>query len=248
MKKDKVVVGQVRNTNEGGSFTVVEVVSAKEIYIVHNDEHKHKAKVSADQVRNGIIRNPYFPTLYGVGYMGVGKHKSKIKGVNVPHYSVWTGAIIRCYCPTRQAKRPSYIGCSISKNWLCYQNFAEWYTTHESYGLGYELDKDLLVKGNRVYSAETCTMIPREINLAIRTDRIKVSDLPVGVLKTKSGSYTAGTRIKGKDSHIGTFKTLEEASAAYVIAKEAHVKELALEWEDRIEPRAFKALMNWTVY
>lgn len=248
MKKDKVLVGQIRDTNEGGSFTVVEIISAKEIYIVHNDEHKHKAKVSADQVRNGNIRNPFYPILYGVGYMGVGKHKSKIKGVNVPHYSVWTGAIIRCYCPTRQAKRPSYIGCSISKNWLCYQNFAEWYTTHESCGLGYELDKDLVVKGNRIYSAETCTMIPREINLAIRTDRINVNDLPVGVFKTKSGSYTAGTRTKGKDFHIGTFSTPEEASAAYVIAKEAYVKELALEWKDKIEPRAFEALMNWSVY
>lgn len=58
MKKDKVLVGQIRDTNEGGSFTVVEVISAKEIYIVHNDEHKHRAKVSADQVRNGNIRNP----------------------------------------------------------------------------------------------------------------------------------------------------------------------------------------------
>lgn len=248
MKKDKVLVGQIRNTNEGGSFTVLEVISAKEIYIVHNDEHRHKAKVSADQARNGDIRNPFYPTLYGVGFMGVGKHKSKIVGKAVQHYSTWTGAISRCYCPTSLKKRPSYFGCSVSKDWFCYQNFAEWYTTHESFGLGYELDKDLLVKGNKIYSAETCTMIPRDINLAIRTDRVKVSNLPIGVLKTKSGSYTAGTRIKGKDSHIGTFKTPEEASAAYVIAKEAYVKELALEWKDKIELKAFEALMSWTVY
>lgn len=248
MKKDKVLVGQVRNTNEGGSFTVVEVISAKEIYIVHNDRHKHKARVRADQVMSGNIRNPFYPTLYGVGYMGVGKHKSKIKGANVLHYSVWTGAMCRCYCPVRLSKRPSYEGCTLSDDFLCYQNFAEWYTTHESYGLGYELDKDLLVKGNRIYSAETCTMIPREINLAVKTDRVKVSNLPVGVFKTKSGSYTAGTRSKGKNFHIGTFKTPEEASAAYVKAKESYVKELALEWKDKIEPKAFEALMNWTVY
>ena len=248
MNKDKVLVGQVRNTNEGGSFTVIEVHSAINVIIKHNDEHGHIAKVSSCQVRNGNIRNPFYPTLYGVAYMGVGKHKAKIKGKHVQHYSIWTGAVCRCYCPVRLAKRPSYNGCTLSKEFLCYQNFAEWYTTHESYGLGYELDKDLLVKGNKVYSAETCTLIPREINLAIRTDRKKDSDLPVGVLKNKIGGYTAGVRIKSKDCHLGTFNTTEEASAAYVEAKEAYVKDVALEWKDKIEPRAFEALMNWTVY
>ena len=248
MLEDKVLVGQVRNTNEGGSFTVIEFHSAKNVIIRHNDEHGHVAKVSSDQVRNGNIRNPFYPTLYGVAYMGVGKHKAKIKGKHVQQYSIWTGAVCRCYCPVRLAKRPSYNGCTLSKEFLCYQNFAEWYTTHESYGLGYELDKDLLVKGNKVYSAETCTMLPREINLAIRTDRKKSSDLPVGVLENKIGGYTAGVRIKTKDCHLGTFNTIEEASAAYVKAKEAYVKEVALEWKDKVEPKAFEALMKWTVY
>lgn len=248
MLEDKLLVGQVRNTNEGGSFTVIEFHSATNVIIRHNDEHGHIAKVSSCQVRNGNIRNPFYPTLYGVAYMGVGKHKAKIKGKSVQHYSIWTGAVMRCYCPVRLAKRPSYNGCTLSKEFLCYQNFAEWYTTHESYGLGYELDKDLLVKGNKVYSAETCTLIPREINLAIRTDRKKNSDLPVGVLENKIGGYIAGVRIKSKDCHLGTFNTVEEASAAYVKAKEAYVKEVALEWKDKVEPKAFEALMNWTVY
>lgn len=248
MNKDKVLVGQVRNTNEGGSFTVIEFHSATNVIIRHNDEHGHIAKVSSDQVRNGNIRNPFYPTLYGVAYMGVGKHKAKIKGKNVQHYSVWTGAVCRCYCPVRLAKRPSYNGCTLSKEFLCYQNFAEWYTTHESYSLGYELDKDLLVKGNKIYSAETCTMLPRELNLAIKDKVCKNSDLPIGVLRNKNGGYTAGLKIRLKDNHLRTFKTSEEASAAYVVAKEAYVKELALEYKDQIEPRAFEALMNWTVY
>lgn len=248
MNKDKVLVGQVRNTNEGGSFTVIEFHSAKNVIIRHNDEHGHIAKVSSDQVRNGNIRNPFYPTLYGVAYMGVGKHRAKINGKNVQHYSIWTSAVCRCYCPVRLAKRPSYNGCTLSKEFLCYQNFAEWYTTHESYGLGYELDKDLLVKGNKVYSAETCTMIPKELNLVIKDKVSRNSNLPIGVLRNKVDGYTAGLKIRLKDYHLGTFKTPEEASAAYVKAKEAYVKEVALEWKDKIEPRAFDALMNWTVY
>lgn len=248
MNKDKVLVGQVRNTNEGGNFTVIEFHSATNVIIRHNDEHGHVAKVSSCQVRNGNIRNPFYPTLYGVAYMGVGKHKARIKGKIVKHYSIWTSAVCRCYCPVRLEKTPSYSGCTLSKEFLCYQNFAEWYTSHESYGLGYDLDKDLLVKGNKVYSAETCTMLPKELNLAIKDKFSKNSDLPTGVLRNKIGGYTAGLKRGLKGYHLGTFNTVEEASAAYVVAKEAYIKELALEYKDQIEPRAFEALMNWTVY
>lgn len=248
MNKDKVLVGQIRNTNEGGSFTVLEVNSAADIIIVHNDEHKHTAKVSACQVRNGNIRNPYYPTLCGVGYMGVGIHRSKIAGKHIKHYGVWTGAISRCYCPILQSKRPSYIGCSLSKEWLCYQNFAEWYINHESYGLGYEVDKDLLVKNNTVYSPETCTLIPKEINLALRFERTKDNNLPTGVLSSKLGGYTASLKSGGSDCHLGTFKTSEEASLAYVKAKESYVKEVAIKWKGKIESKAYEALMSWTVY
>lgn len=248
MNKDKVLVGQVRNTNEGGNFTVIEFHSATNVIIRHNDEHGHVAKVSSCQVRNGNIRNPFYPTLYGVAYMGVGKHKARIKGKIVKHYSIWTSAVCRCYCPVRLEKTPSYSGCTLSKEFLCYQNFAEWYTSHESYGLGYDLDKDLLVKGNKVYSAETCTMLPKELNLAIKDKFSKNSDLPTGVLINKIGGYTAGLKRGLKGYHLGTFNTVEEASAAYVVAKEAYVKDVALEWKDKIEPRAFEALMNWTVY
>lgn len=248
MLKDKVIVGQVRSTNEGGSFTVIEFHSAINVIIRHNDKHGHIAKVSASQVRSGNIRNPYYPTLHGVAYMGAGEHKAKIKGKHVQTYSVWAGTVERCYCLVRLAKRPSYVGCYISDDFLCYQNFAEWYTAHECYGLGYELDKDLLIKGNKIYSAETCTLIPKEINLAIRVERIKDSNLPIGVMKNKVGGFTSSIKVGTTKEHLGTYKTPEEASAAYVLTKEAYVKELALEWKDKIEPRAFEALMNWTVY
>lgn len=248
MLKDKVIVGQVRSTKEGGSFTVIEFHSAINVIIRHNDKHGHIAKVSASQVRSGNIRNPYYPTLHGVAYMGVGEHKAKIKGKHVQTYSIWSGAVMRCYCPVRLAKRPSYEGCTLSNDWLCYQNFAEWYVSHESYGLGYELDKDLLFKGNKVYSAETCCLLPREINLLIRDSRTKESDLPIGVLKSPNGNFTANVKYKGNDNYLGTFITLEEASSAYTGYKEQLVKEVALEWKGKIEPRAFDALMNWTVY
>lgn len=245
MKKDKILVGQVRNTNEGGNFTILRVNSAKDITIKHNDEFGHVAKVRADQVRNGVIRNPYYPTLYGVAYMGVGKHKSKIKGKNVPQYGTWTKAIFRCYSEKCLVKYPTYKGCSVSKDWLCFQNFAEWITNHESFGLGYDLDKDLLIKGNKIYSPETCCLIPRELNCFLTSNKAKRGYFPVGVTR-KNKKFVA--QLSGADKKLlGVFSCPEQAFQAYKIAKEDKAKQLAKKYKDQIEPRAYEALMRYEV-
>ena len=145
-----------------------------------------------------------------------------------------------------------YSDCTVCEEWLCFQNFAEWYANNEFYGLGYDLDKDILIKGNRVYNPSTCCLVPSVINHVFKSHAKPTKHLlPLGVSYNKRNAhkkYGASLGLYGKQKHLGYFKTPEEASAAYVIAKEAYVKEIALEWKDRIEPRAFEALMNWTVY
>lgn len=79
--------------------------------------------------------------------------------------------IERCYDPKYQDRSPTYIGCSVDNEWLNFQNFAEWLTNHDYYNLGYDLDKDLLTKGSKIYSPLHCSLIPSEINVAIITER-----------------------------------------------------------------------------
>ena len=156
--------------------------------------------------------------------------------------------LARNYDPYTQSKQPAYIGCSVCEEWLCFQNFAEFYINHPSYGLGYNLDKDLLVKGNKVYSPETCTMLPPDLNVVISGNTPSKNGMPLGVNKIDNG-YVARLS-KGKDGreYLGYYKTAEEAHEVYVEAKERYVKNLALEWANRIEWKAFKALMEWKVY
>ena len=114
---------------------------------------------------------------------------------------------------------------------------------------GWHLDKDLLVKGNKVYSEDSCVFIPKEINLVLTKNDTMRGEHLIGVhWNKKASAFVARVRKnKGKREYLGLFNTEIEAFNAYKIAKEAFVKEQANEWKDQIDPRAYEALMNYTV-
>lgn len=162
-------------------------------------------------------------------------------------YCIWKAMTRRCNY------HKNYNNCKVCEEWLDYQVFAKWLESNNFYGLGYQLDKDLLQKGVKTYSPDTCILLPTVINGVLKDySQNKKHKLPIGVSYNKRNTHKKyGASVsKGKQQreYLGYYATPEEASAAYVIAKEAYVKELALEWKDKIEPRAFEALMNWTVY
>ena len=141
-----------------------------------------------------------------------------------------------------------YDGVYVCEEWLNFQVFAEWYFNHSFYDVGYDLDKDLLVRGNKVYSPDTCCMLPNIINSGLALPKNISRYLPIGVTISPKGRYNSRICTKENGRHIGVYGTPEEASAAYVQAKERYVKNKALEWANRIEWKAFKALMEWKVY
>ena len=114
------------------------------------------------------------------------------------------------------------------------------------------MDKDLLIKGNKVYSEDTCVFVPREVNSLLTKRKSKLGF--TGVYKTKCGKYGAILNItknsceKTCDSgYLGTYKTPEEAYVVYKKAKEAYVRVVAEKWKSHISKEAYTALMNWTI-
>ncbi|WP_340574917.1 hypothetical protein, partial [Staphylococcus aureus] len=111
----------------------------------------------------------------------------------------------------------------------------------------FELDKDLLIKGNKVYSENTCVFIPFEINtLLIKCTASRGKHL-IGVhWDNASRAFKAQVnKSKGKREHLGLFKTEIEAFNAYKTAKESFIKEQANKWKSQIDPRAYEALMKY---
>ena len=113
----------------------------------------------------------YRRTVCGQGYIGEGEFASCTSdGHRNDYYRVWESMIRRCYSRKVHVKQPTYEGCSVCDEWLNLQRFARWYTENH-YAVSGEtmnLDKDILVEGNRIYSPETCIFVPRRINLAFR--------------------------------------------------------------------------------
>lgn len=182
----------------------------------------------------------------GVGCNSKREHKTFKDGKMQPSYVTWRGMIGRCYSAKAQARCPTYIGCSVSEDWYDYQDFAEWFNDHEYSNLGYELDKDLLVPDNKIYSPETCCFVPNQINMLLADSRAVRGKHPQGVSYSKNASkFSAQLNINGKKKHLGYFNCSQEAHDVYIVAKEAYVKEKALEWQDRIANDVFQSLMSW---
>lgn len=165
-------------------------------------------------------------------------------------YQLWRDMRKRCASGgPHQQGRPTYAGCEISEDFQDFQQFATWCQRQIGYGRpGYQLDKDLLVVGNKTYGADECAFVPAALNCFFLSPRGRKVDLPVGVVLGNCGRYRARMNVDGIVRYIGSFDSQESASDAYRAAKNA---ELA-RWIGRIESgefpvdhRVIKALKNY---
>lgn len=183
------------------------------------------------------------PNKFKKPVFGVGINDVDLCPPNI--YWRWNKMLQRCYSPKRQSKNPTYIGCSVCDEWLYLSNYKKWF--EDNYVEGFEIDKDILVKGNKVYSPDTCCFVPQEIN-GVFGNKPKGA-YARGIGSFRCGKYIAAIHINGKRLHLGSFSTKEEAIAAYNNAKEKHVKELAEKYfkEGKITERVYNALMKYEV-
>lgn len=185
--------------------------------------------------------------VFGVGVYEKGTYQGSIGGKNTKEYTHWTDMLRRCYSEKYHARCPTYIGCSVSEGFCNFQKFTEWCNNQIGFGVkDYQLDKDIIYKGNKQYNRYSCAFVPREVNTLLRTSKASRGEYPLGVCFHK-GKFYAYHRVHGSRTHIGIFSTPEEAFSAYKTAKEAHIKVVAEKYKDSIDPRVYQALMEWEV-
>lgn len=179
--------------------------------------------------------------LYGVALNDVyGAKKTKA-------YKRWYNILIRCYDERIKAKHPTYAECSMCEEWHTFSNFKKWFD--DNYVENYQIDKDILVKGNKVYSPDTCCFVPNRINtLLIKRTNDRGTE-KIGVIKTKSGKYEASVSKGNGQVFLGTFGTELEAFNAYKREKESYIKSVALKYfqEGKISKMVYNALINYQV-
>ena len=144
-----------------------------------------------------------------------------------------------------QKLNPTYIGCTTTFK-SCH-DFVEWAITQVGYGEG-TLDKDILLKGNKVYCPELCVFVSAEVNSTLTKSNAIRGEWPIGVcLDKKRNKFYAYVKVKGKQKHLGSFTSPQAAVAAYKKAKEDECKTLAEEYKSQIDHRVYQALLAYTV-
>lgn len=194
--------------------------------------------------KKGTIKNYCVPEVFGVGYLGFGKYKSGENGKHTEVYQKWKNMLERCYCPYYINKQITYKDCIVYKDWHNFQNFADWFMNNIWSDDCTCLDKDILIRGNKLYSSETCVLVDSRINnLFTKQDNAR-GDLPIGVTYKKSnGKYIARCNVgKKRMKHLGYFTTPLEAFLAYKSFKEFYIKQIADEYFNKYPRFPYKLL------
>ena len=239
--KDKT--GEEGVNIEGDVMEIVEYFNALNVTIKFSDNTIVINKTYSS-FKKGNIKNPNYISVHGIGFTGVGKY---IPFENRKMHTVWTSML--CRCTNNYSKRfPTYVGVKVCEHWYNFQNFAKWFEENykPEYMQGWHLDKDILIKGNGVYSPETCSFVPAEINYIFSKKKGCRGNYPIGVNKVKN-KYQATISINGKRLYLGTFNTSEEAFQIYKITKETYIKQMASKWKPYIDERVYKAMRNYKV-
>lgn len=249
--------GEENYNNFGTLMKIVEYNSNKDVIVEFQDEHKEKVHAEYKCFKKGGVKNPYDRDVYGIGYIGKGKYKSRGEdGKQTQVYVCWKNMLKRCYDPYELNKRPTYIDCYVCDEWFNFQNFSEWYykNYYEIDGEIMCLDKDILVKGNKIYSPKTCVFVPNNINvLFVKCDNVR-GEYTVGVHYNKaSGKLLARCCIyeggKNKRVYLGSFSPNKPFQAFYTYKnfKENYIKQVAEEYKNLIPKKLYNALYAYEV-
>lgn len=237
-------LGQISKNTRGTSMKIIEYNGCVDVIVLF--ENGYKKRTTYTEFKSGLVFNPLDKTNYNIGYFGIGEFDSANN-----YYSLWKDMFKRCYDQKYLLKFPTYIGCSVCEEWYNYQNFAKW--CHDNHydieNVKIELDKDILVKGNKIYSPKTCVFVPKDVNcLFIKRNKCR-GLLPLGVyLHSDKDKFVAQSyNINKKMLYLGRYDTPEEAFNVYKKHKEDLIKQVADFYKSHIPNKLYEAMYNYEV-
>lgn len=248
----KSVLGKEFETTNCGKCVIVDYKGRHDVFVKFYCP-EYVVKCSMYHLKLGNVTNPLYPTLYGVGCIGVGKHNSKN---NERVYKIWNAILQRCYSEHyHKSMSENYKGVLVCDEWHNFQNFANWWESNgfsnfvDCRGYPYQLDKDILSFENKIYSPNTCCFIPKEINSLVVGSKKSKGDCPIGVsYHIATGKFMSRLNKGVSSNYLGVFETVDEAFQVYKKAKEVYIKEVANKWKGKIDDRVYEALMNWEIH
>lgn len=248
-------IGETNINKYGSRMTIIQYNNSEDILIQFDDGYiTHGQYVG---FKKGNVSNPYDKSLFGVGYMGEGIYKSRDEEKLLTlTYKSWADMMMRCYDTNYQENNITYKNCEVCEEWHCFQNYAKWFDENY-YKIDNEimcLDKDILHKGNKIYSPENCVFVPKIINSIFVKAQNKRGKCCIGVTyRERNNSYEANCsyydfdRKKCKRQYLGQHKTEIKAFQAYKKFKENYIKQVADDYKDKIPQKLYDAMYRYEV-
>lgn len=240
-------VGEKFTICDGYEATIVEYRSATDLDVLLNEGTLIK-NITYSNLKNRSIKNPNHLSVYDIGCIGQGEHRSTIDGKLSKAYDVWHSFLRRSYWKGYHASEKSYKDVTVCEEWLNFQNFAIWFYKNydATYMQNWDLDKDIVCPDCKIYSPETCNFVPVEVNKFFCKPCSKSTTLPIGINMNGSG-FKAEVNLGGKNILGKTFKKLEDAVLFYKTEKEKYAGILAEKWKGLINDKIYEKLINYKV-
>lgn len=239
----------------GSKMVIIDYRNARDIDVYFPQYNWTFYNANYTAFKKGNVRCPYDKSIYEVGYLGEGKNKAYENRKATKVYRTWKSMLQRCYSEEYHKKKPTYIGCETCKEWLNFQEYGKWFERnyYKIEGEQMCLDKDILVKHNKIYSPETCIFVPNTINvLFTKSDKTRGESL-IGTSPRKNGKYEAQCQIfnpeigKSKKEHLGFYDTQEKAFEVYKQFKENYIKQVADYYKNKIPQKLYHAMYSYEV-
>ena len=238
---------EINYNTYGTKMKIIKYNTARDIIVEFQDEHKAKVHTAYTPFSIGQVKNPYDKSVYGVGYKGNTKTELSMNNISCRY---WKNMMKRCYCNKSLKTSPTYKDCTVCEEWHCFANFEKWFDENY-YEIDNEtmcLDKDILVKGNKIYSPETCTFVPQRINtLFCKSDSIR-GKYQIGVsFDNKQNSFMSYMTVDNNFKFLGYYNNEQDAFNTYKKAKEKYIKKIAEQYKEYIPQKLYEAMYKWKV-
>ena len=238
MKQTHNFIGQTNINSKGFKMTIISYQGYRNIIVQFEDGST--TRTSINHWKEGNVTHPK----YGKMYHNIGYVDYTIEDISTvklePSYNMWRGMIDRCY-GNHKGNNKVYIGCSVDSEWHNYTNFKQWYNKnfYQIPGEKMELDKDIKIMGNKIYSTNTCLIVPSYINCWFVKHR--TNELAQGVSWHPPGNKHY--RVTALPKHQ-LYETLEEASEAFQNYKQQVIQKYLIKNEEYFPKEVYLILLQ----
>lgn len=256
MASNKSHLYEEKYNSQGNLMKIVEINSQSDIIVEFQDKYKARVHTNYGNFQRGFVKNPYHPMVYGVGVVGNKYITVDKNSKSTREYMTWYHIIQRCFSDKLKEKQPAYKYIKCCEEWLYYPNFYEWLHSQPNFdrwysGKRWAIDKDILVKGSKIYSPETCCLIPQNVNCLFLKREAERGRYPIGVSYRKDGFLAScHNPFTDKREEIGYYSTPEKAFyLGYKPYKEDTIKRVAeIEYKaGNITKECYEAMMTYEV-